>query len=58
MTEILRVYGPMLLKAIGTHLLYVAVSVVIGSAVGLVLGILLSRIPKVSALLLPTLSPM
>ena len=56
MTEILHTYGPSLLKAIGVHTLYVAVSVAIGFLLGLVLGILLSRRPKWSGVLMPLLS--
>lgn len=56
MTEILHTYGPSLLKAIGVHTLYVAVSVTIGFLLGLVLGILLSRRPKWSGVLMPLLS--
>ena len=56
MTDLLHTYGPMLLKSIGTHTVYVLVSVAIGFALGLFLGILLSRIPKWSVIILPVLS--
>lgn len=56
MTELLQTYGVSLLKAIGTHTLYVVVSVAIGFALGLVLGVLLSRVPKWSGVILPLLS--
>ena len=46
MSRIIDTYGELLLKAIGTHLFYVLVSVLIGSILGLFLGILLSRFPK------------
>ena len=49
-------YGAKLLQAIGYHTLFVIVSVAIGFAVGLVLGILLSRIPKLSNVIIPVLS--
>ena len=39
--------------AIGQHLLFTLVSVAIGFALGLVLGILLSRRPKLSGVVLP-----
>ena len=56
MTDLLHTYGPMLLKSISTHTVYVLVSVAIGFALGLFLGILLSRIPKWSVVILPVLS--
>ena len=49
-------YGAKLLQAIGYHTLFVVVSVAIGFAVGLVLGILLSRVPKLSNVIIPILS--
>ena len=50
-------YGAELLQAIGLHTVYVLVSVVIGFAVGLVGGILLSRIPRwLSGIIIPVLS--
>lgn len=49
-------YGAKLLQAIGYHTLFVVVSVAIGFAVGLVLGILLSRAPKLSNVIIPILS--
>lgn len=49
-------YGAKLLDAVGTHILYVLVSVAIGFLLGLVFGILLSRVPKWSAIILPVLS--
>lgn len=56
MKDMLQTYGPMLLKAIGVHTLYVLISVAGGFALGLVLGILLSRIPKLSFIILPIVS--
>ncbi len=49
-------YGAKLLQAIGYHTLFVVVSVAIGFSVGLVLGILLSRVPKLSNVIIPILS--
>lgn len=56
MSEIWSTYGGDLMRAIGTHLLYVVVSVAIGFVVGALLGILLSRAPKISVIVLPVLS--
>lgn len=56
MTELFHTYGAMLAKAIGIHTVYVLVSVAIGFALGLLGGILLSRIPKFSGIVLPLLS--
>ena len=52
----LDAYGAMLLKAVAVHLGYVLVSVAIGFALGLVLGVLLSRVPRWSGIVLPILS--
>ena len=50
-------YGAELLKAIGVHSVFVVVSVAIGFAAGLVLGVLLSRIPRwLSGVIIPVLS--
>lgn len=49
-------YGAKLLLAVGTHLYYVAVSVLIGFVAAMVLGILLSRVPKWGKVILPILS--
>lgn len=56
MSALLDTYGAMLLKAIGVHTLYVLVSVAVGFALGLVLGVLLSRVPKWSGVILPIVS--
>ena len=56
MSALLDTYGAMLLKAIGVHTLYVLVSVAIGFALGLVFGVLLSRVPKWSNVILPVVS--
>ncbi len=52
-----QTYGSMLLRAIGTHLLYVFVSVAAGLVLGVLAGILLSRLNRRWAtVLLPLLS--
>jgi len=56
MRALFDTYGSMLIKAIGIHTVYVLVSVAIGFALVLVLGILLSRIPKWSGVILPIVS--
>lgn len=49
-------YGGMLLEAIAIHTGYVLVSVAVGFVIGLSLGVLLSRIPKWSQVVLPLIS--
>jgi osmoprotectant transport system permease protein len=56
MSALFQDYGGMLLKAIGVHTVYVLIAVTVGFAVGLLIGILLSRIPKWSGVILPILS--
>ena len=56
MTALFQTYGAMLAKAIGIHTVYVLVSVACGFCLGLLLGILLSRVPKWSGIILPVLS--
>ena len=56
MSAILETYGILLLRAIGIHLVYVVVSVTLGFVIGLVLGVLLSRVPRWSVVLMPVLS--
>ena len=56
MRALFDTYGAMLAKAIVIHTGYVLVSVAIGFVLGLVLGILLSRVPKWSGVILPVLS--
>lgn len=51
-----EIYGDRLISAIQTHLFYVLVSVGIGLIVALILGILLSRIPKYAKIIMPILS--
>ena len=56
MRTLFALYGAALARDICIHTLYVLVSVAVGFALGLVLGILLSRVPKWSGLILPVLS--
>ncbi len=49
-------YGEKLLTAILVHLQYVFISVGIGFVVALILGIALSRVPKVSKIVIPIVS--
>lgn len=56
MKALMDTYGSMLLSAIATHMLYVMVSVAFGAAIGMLMGIALSRIPQWSVVLLPILS--
>lgn len=46
-------YGEMLAQAIVVHLKYVLISVSLGFVIALVLGILLSRVPKFSKFIIP-----
>jgi osmoprotectant transport system permease protein len=55
-SKLIDMYGLSLLRNIGIHLMYVVVSVGIGFFLGLILGILLSRSPKYSKIVLPILS--
>lgn len=45
-----------LLRAIGVHLVYTVVSVSFGFLMGLLLGVLLSRLPRLSKVIFPVLS--
>jgi len=56
MIRFFELYGTRLINAIGTHFLYVIVSVSVGFVVALILGILLSRTPRWSRIILPVLS--
>ena len=49
-------YGAMLAQAVCVHIAYVLVSVAAGFVLGLALGVLLSRAPRWSAVLLPVVS--
>ena len=56
MMELMHTYGAMLAKAVLVHTGYVLVSVAFGFLLGLALGILLSRVPRWSGVILPLLS--
>lgn len=56
MRTLFDTYGAMLAKAIAVHTGYVLLSVAIGFVLGLVLGVLLSRVPKWSSVILPVVS--
>ncbi|MDD3347668.1 ABC transporter permease [Oscillibacter sp.] len=56
MRGLLDTYGALLVKAVGVHTVYVLVSVAIGFALGLAFGVLLSRIPNWSGVILPVIS--
>ena len=57
MMTLLQTYGADLIKAICEHTIYVLISVAIGFSVGLVCGILLSRVPRwLSGIIIPVLS--
>ena len=56
MMNLINTYGAALLKAVGVHTLYVLISVFIGFALGLLLGVLLSRVPQWSGVIMPLLS--
>ena len=56
MAAIFHTYGAMLGTAILIHTGYVLISVAIGFCLGLVLGVLLSRIPRWSGFVLPVIS--
>ena len=56
MRVLLDTYGSALLKAVAVHTGYVLVSTAVGFLLGLALGILLSRVPKWSGVILPVVS--
>ena len=56
LSALVQTYGMDLLQAIGEHTLYVLVSVAVGFALGLLFGVLLSRVPQCSGVVLPILS--
>lgn len=56
MSDFFATYGTMLAQAVLDHTLYVLVSVAIGFMLGLVIGVLLSRVPRWSVVLIPILS--
>ncbi|MBC5581860.1 ABC transporter permease [Anaerofilum sp. BX8] len=56
MTHLIELYGAMLVKAIFVHLAYVLVSVAAATVVALLLGVLLSRAPRIAGLVMPVIS--
>ena len=56
MSYFFSLYGKRLVDAIGTHFLYVVVSVGIAFVIAFLLGISLSRVPKYAPLILPVIS--
>lgn len=56
MSALLEGYGPALVRAIGTHLIYVGISVCFGFLLGLCFGVLLSRSKRLAEVLLPVIS--
>ena len=56
MRELLTMYGGRLLQDIAVHTGYVLVSVAAGFLMGLTVGVLLSRTPKWSGMILPVIS--
>ena len=56
MMELIDTYGMMLVRAIGIHTTYVLISVSIGFCLGLMFGILLSRVPQWTPVILPIIS--
>ncbi|MDF9867713.1 osmoprotectant transport system permease protein [Bacilli bacterium PM5-3] len=56
MSEFLDKYGVMLMHAVITHTKFVVISVAIGFVIAFVFGIILSRFPKISAVVIPIIS--
>lgn len=56
MGKFLSLYGERLIAAVGTHFLYVFVSVAIAFVAAMALAILLSRIPKWAGVIIPAMS--
>ncbi|MGI6211107.1 MAG: ABC transporter permease [Anaerovoracaceae bacterium] len=56
MSQLMDTYGSMLVQSILIHIEYVVISVAIGFVIGALIGILLSRVPKWSTVVLPILS--
>jgi osmoprotectant transport system permease protein len=56
MIRFFELYGDKLATAIITHLIFVFVSVTIGFIIALLLGILLSRMPRYAKIILPVIS--
>ena len=56
MSQFLSLYGERLLAAFFTHFVYVAVSVSIAFLIALLLGVMLSRAPKLAGFMIPLMS--
>lgn len=56
MTHFFEAYGLMLVKAIFAHLAYVLASVAAATVVALLLGVLLSRAPRIAGFVMPVIS--
>jgi len=56
MMHYLSLYGDRLIRAIGVHFMYVVVSVSIAFVIALLLGILLSRVPRMAGIIIPLIS--
>ena len=56
MNHFISLYGERIVTAFVTHFLYVTVSVSIAFVIALLLGILLSRVPKFAGIMIPVLS--
>nr|WP_319489656.1 ABC transporter permease [uncultured Caproiciproducens sp.] len=56
MSDFFQLYGEKLIHSIIVHLGYVLISVSIGFVIALFLGILLSRVPRISKIVIPILS--
>ncbi len=56
MTALFETYGAMLARAVAVHIGYVLISVAAGFLLGILFGILLSRVPGLSGILLPVVS--
>lgn len=56
MSRFFELYGQRLLNAVGIHIVYVTVSVLIGFVMALALGVILSRVPRMAGILIPVLS--
>lgn len=56
MRHFFSLYGARIVQAVGTHIIYVVLSVAIAFVIALVLGVLLSRIPSWAVVVIPILS--
>ena len=56
MTAIFQTYGSLLAKAIVIHIIYVLIAVFFGFVLGITFGMVLSRLPKWSGIIIPVLS--